>query len=73
MLTPVERYGPAALYGLTALFVVATVAMVADGEAQDRLLDVTLIAREVTTFLFLVVFVVAALAVRATRSAADGS
>ena len=73
MLTPVERYGPAALYVLTGLFVVATVAMVADGEAQDRLLDVTLIAREVTTFLFLVVFVVAALAVRATRSAATPS
>jgi hypothetical protein len=57
------------LYALTALFVVATVALVADGEAQDRLLTITIVAREVTTLLFLGVFVVAVLAVRAGRAA----
>lgn len=72
ILTPTERYGPAVLYVLTALFVVATIAMVADGEAQDRLLTVTVVAREVTTFLFLGVFLTAVMAVRAGRPAAAG-
>jgi hypothetical protein len=69
ILTPAERYGPAVLYVLTVLFVVATIAMVADGEAQDRLLTITVIAREVTTFLFLGVFLCAVMAVRAGRPA----
>jgi len=66
ILTPVERFGPAVLYVLTALFLVATVVMVVDDEPNDRLLDISLIVRELTTFLFLGVLFVAAKAVRAT-------
>ncbi|UGS36384.1 hypothetical protein [Capillimicrobium parvum] len=69
ILTPVERVGPAVLYVVTVLFVVATVAMVADDQAQDRLLNLTLVVREITTFLFVAIFIVAALAVRAGRAA----
>ena len=69
ILVPVERFGPAVLYVVTGLFVIATVAMVVDDQAQDRLLDLTLVVREVTTFLFVAIFVVAALAVRAGRTA----
>jgi hypothetical protein len=67
ILTPVERVGPAVLYVLTAVFVVAVLVLVIDGASQDALLDTILIAREITTLLFIAVFVVAGLAVRAGR------
>ena len=54
-LRPVERVGPAVVYALTAVFVVATLVLVALGNSRDTLLDVAVIAREVTTVVFVAV------------------
>lgn len=54
-LRPLERVGPAVIYALTAVFVVATLVLVALGHSRDTLLDVAVIGREVTTVLFLAV------------------
>lgn len=49
LLRPVERFGPAVLYVLTAIFVVVYIVLGNDGD-QQTLLDITVIAREITTF-----------------------
>ncbi len=52
-LRPLERSGPAIIYGLTALFVFAVLVLVALGNPRDTLLDVAVVGREITTFFFL--------------------
>src|SRR5690242_19851621 len=54
-LRPLERTGPAVIYALTAVFVVAVLVLVALGNPRDTLLDVAVIGREITTFFFLAV------------------
>jgi len=54
-LRPLERHGPAVIYALTAVFVVAALVLVALGNPRDTLLDIALIGREITTFFFLAV------------------
>ena len=54
-LRPLERTGPAVIYALTAVFVVAALVLVALGNPRDTLLDVALVGRELTTFFFLAV------------------
>ena len=57
VLRPLERYGPAVLTVLTVLYAAAFIALTVAGESRDRLLDVTVIAREALTFFFLFVLV----------------
>ncbi len=64
LLRPLERSGPAIIYALTAVFVVAVLVLLVLGESHDTLLDVALIAREVTTFLFLAVIFAGYMSVR---------
>jgi len=67
LLRPAERRGPALLYALAAAFALTYIAFkVFDGNAET-LLDVTVIVREVTTFLFLGVLLAGYMSVRATR------
>jgi hypothetical protein len=54
-LRPLERVGPAVIYALTAIFVVAVLVLVVLGNPRDTLLDVAMVGREVTTFFFLAV------------------
>jgi len=63
-LRPLERYGPAVIYALTAAFVVAAVVILAIGDPHDRLLDVAVIGREITTFFFLAVVLAAYMSLR---------
>ncbi len=65
-LRPLERVGPAVIYGLTALFVVAAVVLVALGNPHDALLDIAIVCREITTFVFVGVILVAYMSVRQT-------
>lgn len=65
MLRPVERRGPAVLYVLSALYLVAFLALVAAGESSETMLDVALIARELTTLFFFFVIVAATRSLRA--------
>ncbi len=57
VLTAFERFGPPLLYALTIGFVIAYVALELGDRSQETLLDVTVIAREVTTLVFLAVIV----------------
>ncbi len=63
-LRPVERAGPAIVYGLTAVFVVAAVVLLALGNPHDALLDIAVVCREITTFVFAGVIFAAYMSVR---------
>jgi len=63
-LRPLERTGPAILYGLTAVFVVAILVLLVLGEPHDTLLDIAVIGREITTFFFLGVVLAGYMSVR---------
>ena len=63
-LRPLERYGPVAIYALTAAFVVAVLIVVALGNSRDTLLQIAVIGREVTTFFFLAVILAGYMSVR---------
>ncbi|HEY8583761.1 MAG TPA: hypothetical protein VIL49_12465 [Capillimicrobium sp.] len=65
LLRPLERRGPVVLYALAAVYLAAFLALAAAGESHETLLDVALIARELTTVLFLIVIVAATRSVRA--------
>lgn len=64
-LTPLERRGPAILYGLTIAFVVAALAILVLGNPHDVLLDVAIVAREITTIVFVGVLLAGYMSVRA--------
>lgn len=66
-LRPLERYGPAVIYALTAVFVVAAVVVLLIGDSHDRLLDVAIIGREITTFFFVAVILAGYMSVRQTK------
>jgi hypothetical protein len=63
-LRPLERTGPAIVYGLTAVFVVVAVILLALGNPHDALLDVAIACREITTFVFVGVIFAAYMSVR---------
>lgn len=63
-LRPLERYGPAVIYALTAVFVVAALAVLALGNSHDRLLDIALVGRELTTVFFVAVILAGYMSVR---------
>lgn len=63
-LRPLERVGPAAIYALTAVFVVVALVLLALGNPHDTLLDVAIVCREITTFFFLGVILAAYMSVR---------
>jgi hypothetical protein len=63
-LRPLERTGPAVIYGLTAVFVVAVLVILILGNSHDTLLDIAIIAREITTFTFLAVILAGYMSVR---------
>jgi hypothetical protein len=65
-LRPLERVGPAIVYALTAVFVVAVLVLVALGNPRDTLLDAAVIGREITTFFFLGVIFAGYMSVRRT-------
>jgi hypothetical protein len=71
-LRPLERSGPAIIYGLTAAFVVAVLVLVALGDPRDTLLDIAVIGREITTFFFLGVVLAGYMSVRQARPEAPG-
>jgi hypothetical protein len=64
ILTPAERFGPAFLYALTVVFVVAYVVLEVDGGSKDTLLDVVVLVREFLTLLVIAILVVGTLAAR---------
>lgn len=66
-LRPLERYGPAAIYALTATFVVAAVVVLLIGDPHDKLLDIAVIGRELTTFFFIAVILAAYMSVRQAK------
>ncbi len=73
-LRPLERVGPAVVYGLTALFVVAAVVLLVLGDPHDKLLDVAVVCREITTVVFVGVILAAYMSVRAAdQTAGKGS
>jgi hypothetical protein len=63
-LRPLERSGPAVIYGLTAIFVVAAVVLLVLGDPHDRLLDIAVVCREITTVVFVGVILAAYMSVR---------
>ncbi len=63
-LTPLERRGPAILYGLSVAFVVAALVLLVTGDPHDVLLDVAIVAREITTIVFVVVLLAGYMSVR---------
>lgn len=65
-LRPLERAGPAVIYGLTAVFVAAAVVLLVLGNPHDTLFDVAIVCREITTFVFLGVLLAAYMSVRRT-------
>jgi hypothetical protein len=64
ILHPLERSGPAVLYAMTVVFVVATLALLAAGEPIDTLLDITLLVRELTSLFFVAVLIAGYLSIR---------
>jgi hypothetical protein len=64
-----ERVGPWVLYAFTAAFVAVFVGMSAADTSRDTLLDITVIAREALTLLFVVIVVLAYRTLRAGRAA----
>jgi hypothetical protein len=71
-LRPLERVGPAVIYALTAVFVVAALVLVALGNPRDTLLDIAVIGREITTFFFLAVVLAGYMSVRDVSRPGDG-
>jgi len=67
-LRPLERVGPAIIYGLTAVFVVAAVVLLITGDPHDALLDIAVVCREITTFVFAGVILAAYMSVRQASS-----
>ena len=67
-LRPLERRGPAVLYSLTAIFLVATLVLVIIGNPRDALLDIAIIGREITTLFFLAVILAAYFSIRRVGS-----
>jgi hypothetical protein len=65
-LRPLERTGPAVIYALTAVFVVAVLVVVALGNSRDALLDAAQIGREITTVFFLAVVLAGYMSTRQT-------
>ena len=65
-LRPLERVGPAVIYGLTVAFVVAAVVLLLIGNPHDALLDIAIICREITTFAFVGVILAGYMSVRQT-------
>lgn len=63
-LRPLERYGPAVIYALAAVFVVVAIVVLLLGDSHDTLLDVAVIGREITTFFFVAVILAAYMSVR---------
>jgi small-conductance mechanosensitive channel len=63
-LRPVERVGPAVVYGLTAVFAVAALVLLVLGNPRDALLDVAVVCREITTVVFVAVILAAYMSVR---------
>ena len=68
---PVERVGPAVVYGLTAVFVVAALVLLVLGNPQDALLDIAVVCREITTIVFVAVIFAAYMSVRDQPRPAD--
>lgn len=66
-LRPLERVGPAVVYGLTALFVVAALVLLVLGDPHDRLLSIAIVCREITTVVFVGVILAAYMSVREAR------
>ncbi len=71
-LRPLERVGPAVIYALTAVFVVAAVVLLLLGNPHDALLDVALVCREVTTVVFVAVILAGYMSVRGADRPATG-
>lgn len=67
-LRPLERYGPATIYALTAVFALAAIVVLALGNSHERLLDAALIGRELTTFFFLAVVLAGYMSVRQPKT-----
>ena len=63
-LRPLERVGPAVVYGLTALFVVVSLVLLILGNPHDALLDVAIACREITTVVFVGVILAGYMSVR---------
>jgi hypothetical protein len=63
-LRPLERFGPAVIYALTAVFVLAAVVILVIGDPHDRLLEIAVIGREITTFFFVAVVLAGYMSVR---------
>jgi hypothetical protein len=65
-LRPLERVGPAIIYGMTALFVLVSLVLLALGNSHDALLDVAIACREITTVVFVGVILAGYMSVRQT-------
>jgi hypothetical protein len=66
-LRPLERTGPVVIYGLTAVFVVAAAVLLVLGDPHDRLLDIAVVGRELTTVVFVAVILAAYMSMRRAR------
>ena len=66
-LRPLERVGPTMVYALTALFVLAAAVLLITGDPHDRLLEVAVIGREITTVFFVGVIFAAYMSVRQAK------
>lgn len=63
-LRPLERFGPAVIYALTAIFAIVAIVLLLLGDSHDALLDAAVIGREITTFFFLAVVLAGYMSVR---------
>jgi hypothetical protein len=66
-LRPLERTGPAVIYGLTAAFAAAALVLLVLGDPHDRLLDIAVVGRELTTVVFVAVILAAYMSMRRAR------
>jgi hypothetical protein len=67
-LRPLEKFGPAMIYALTAAFALVAVVILILGGSHDDLLDAAVIGREITTFFFVAVILAAYMSVRQPKS-----
>ena len=67
-LGPLERFGPAVIYALTAVFAIVALVVLVLGNSHDALLDAAVIGREITTFFFLAVVLAGYMSVRQAPS-----
>lgn len=56
-----------AIYSLTAVFVVAAPVLLVLGDPHDRLLDIAVVGRELTTVVFIAVILAAYMSMRRAR------